>query len=109
MELQNQPKQELPNASLILILGIASIVGCCLSYGFIGLICSIIALILAKSANELYVQNPDYYTESSYKNMITGKTCAKVSLILSIILIVVGIFLVTFVGTAAIFGFFNSL
>lgn len=102
-EREYRPKEELPNASLILILGICSIVGCCLSYGLLGIICAIIALVMAKSANELYMQYPDRYSEASYKNMQTGKTCAMVSLILSIITIVTSIIVIIFFGWAALF------
>ena len=109
MEERNHPQQELPNANVILVLGISSIVGCCLSYGIIGLICSIIALVMAKTANELYQRNPDYYTESSYKNMTAGKTCAICSLALSITMIVTAIVAVCAFGTAVLFGIFGGL
>ena len=107
MEEINYRKEELPNASVILILGISSLVGCCLSYGFIGLICSIIALVMAKNANELYQQNPAKYTEASYKNMTSGKTCATISLIVSIVTIVASILVIIFFGSAMLFGIFN--
>lgn len=107
MEYQNQPQQELPNSNVVLILGISSLIGCCISYGLIGIICSIIALVMAKSANELYVNNPGLYTETSYKNMNTGKTCATISLILSIIVIVSMIILVLVFGAAALMGTFE--
>ena len=107
MEEKNYNQRELPNANVILILGISSIIGCCLSYGFIGLLCSIIALVMARSANELYVRNPDLYTEVSYKNLTNGKICAQISLILSILLILIFFFLLFFIGSAAILGFFN--
>ncbi len=91
-------RQDLPNATIILILGICSLAGCCLSYGIIGIICSIIALIMAKTANKLYESDPNLYTETSYKNMNAGKTCAIISLILSIIVIVLAIIAVISFG-----------
>lgn len=97
---QQPPKQELPNASAVLILGIASLVGCCLSYGVIGIVCAIIALILAKSAQELYGANPSLYTEASYKNMSAGRTCAYISLILSIVMLVATLVAVFVFGVA---------
>ncbi|MDL2322421.1 hypothetical protein LJC52_00350 [Bacteroidales bacterium OttesenSCG-928-A17] len=110
MEERNHPKQELPNANAILILGISSLVGCCFSYGLIGLVCSIIALVMAKSAEDLYQQNPGYYTESSYKNMGTGKTCATISLILSILTVIATIVGLVLFGTAVLSGaFLHSL
>ena len=78
----NVPKIELPNATVVLVLGIVSIVTCC-CYGVVGIICGIISLVLAKSATTLYVSNPEKYTEGSYKNMTAGKICAWVGIILS--------------------------
>ena len=98
----NYRREELPNSTLILILGISSIVGCCFSYGLLGLICAVIALVLAKSANQLYRSDPERYTESSYKNMTTGKTCAIVSLVLSIVLIVFAIIAIIVFGWAVL-------
>ncbi|MCC8146662.1 MAG: hypothetical protein LIO93_09570 [Bacteroidales bacterium] len=95
-------KEELPNATLILILGISSLVGCCFSYGVIGLVCAIIALVLSKNANDLYVSNPERFTESSYKNMQAGKTCAIISLILSIILLLFTMVLIFTLGWAVL-------
>ena len=48
-------KQNLPNSTLILILGILSIIGCC-CYGVIGLILAIITIVLAKKATETYIK-----------------------------------------------------
>ena len=87
----NAPKIDLPNATLILVLGIISIVGCCCSYGLVGIICGIIALVMAKTANNLYLSNPGQYTEGSYKNVNTGKICAWIGLILSILSLIFSI------------------
>ena len=94
------PKIDLPNATLVLVLGIISIVGCC-CYGIVGVICGIIALVMAKSATALYVSDPKKYTESSYKNMNTGKTCAWIGLILSILSMVSSIVFAIIYGVAA--------
>ncbi len=87
----------LPNATVILVLGIISIVGCC-CYGVIGLICGIIALIMANGATKLYNANPALYTESSYKNMNVGKICAIVGLILSVLSLIYMICVIAFIG-----------
>jgi len=50
-------KQQLPNATLILIFGILSIITCC-CYGVIGLILGIVALVLANKATAVYAANP---------------------------------------------------
>ncbi|GHV43283.1 hypothetical protein FACS1894180_1890 [Bacteroidia bacterium] len=82
MENQNFGLQmELPNSKAVMICGILSI-PCC---GLIGVILAIISLVMAKSANELYLNNSADYTESSYKNLKTGKICATIGLILGIL------------------------
>lgn len=86
-EIFNNPKQELPNATAVLVLGIISIVGC-FCYGIVGTICGIIALVMAGKAKALYQSNPDLYTPSSFKNMNAGRICAIVGLSLSALYII---------------------
>jgi len=93
----NAPMIELPNATVVLVLGIISIVGCC-CYGIVGIICAIIALALAKSATDLYIGNPQRFTESSYKNMNAGKICAWIGLILSALYLLLVIFMFASIG-----------
>ena len=97
----NVPKVDLPNATAVLILGIVSIVGCC-CYGIVGLICGIIALVLAKSATTLYNSDPGRYTEGSFKNMNAGKVCAWIGLILSAIYLLFMIFLLAAIGISGL-------
>ncbi|WP_103067946.1 CCC motif membrane protein [Aquimarina sediminis] len=75
-----ETKQQLPNATLVLIFGIVSIVTC-FCYGILGLIFGIVALVLAKNAKELYLQNPELYT--GYENLKAGKICALIGTIMS--------------------------
>ena len=96
----NAPKIELPNATVVLVLGIVSIVGCC-CLGVIGIACAIIALVLAKSATNLYISDPGKFTENSYKNMNAGKVCAWIGLILSVF------FLIRLIWVLATIGFTN--
>jgi hypothetical protein len=96
----NEPQVALPNATVVLVLGIISIVGCCCSYGTVGIICGIIALVLAKSANDLYLSDPQRYTQSSYQNVKTGRTCAWIGLIPSILSLIFMIYLVSIFGFA---------
>ena len=72
-------QQKLPNATLILVFGILSILGCCF-YG-IGIILGIVALVLASKASEVYAENPDGYT--GFQNVKTGKILAIIGIILS--------------------------
>ena len=76
--------QPVPNSTGVLVLGILSIVGCFV-YGIIGLVCGIIALVLANKGNEMYQSNPQSYTPASYSNLKAGKVCAIVGTVLSAI------------------------
>lgn len=82
-------QQPLPGASTVLTMGILSIVGTLVCCGPFGAIFSIIALVKAKSANELYLANPENY--SDYSNIKTGKILAYVGLGLSLIYLVLTI------------------
>ncbi len=97
-----KPQVPLPNGNTVLALGIISIVGCCCSYGVVGIICAIIALVMAKSSEETYRADPSSYTSGSYNNMKTGKTCAWVALILSIISVILTIILIIIYGMSII-------
>ncbi|MDN3585842.1 CCC motif membrane protein [Pedobacter aquatilis] len=76
--------QNLPNSTIVLVLGIASIALCC-CYGILGLIPAIVALVLSKKDKALYAANPSIYTQSSFKNLNAGRVCAIIGLILNII------------------------
>lgn len=97
------PQRPLPNASAVLALGIVSIVGCC-CYGLPGVICAIIALVLYKKDVELYRQNPGLYNTNSYNNLQTGRICAIIGLIPSILYILFMIFILATMG----FGIFTN-
>ncbi|MGJ8593271.1 MAG: CCC motif membrane protein [Aquaticitalea sp.] len=91
--------QKLPNATVILVLGIVSILGCC-CYGIPGLICGIIALVLASKAEKIYRLAPENY--SDYGNVKAGKIMAIIGIILSVITIVYIIWVVSFIGLEAL-------
>jgi hypothetical protein len=59
-------KQNLPNASAVLVLGILSIVFTCL-YG-LGLVLGIIGLVLGNKGRKLYKQNPEMYNGAGNLN-----------------------------------------
>ncbi|WP_299254620.1 CCC motif membrane protein [uncultured Aquimarina sp.] len=88
-------KQTLPNATLILVFGILSIVGCC-CYGILGLIFAIVALVLAKKATAMYTENPELY--EGYNNVKTGKILAIIGLILSAIYLVFVVIMFATIG-----------
>ena len=88
-------KQELPNASLILVFGILSIVGCC-CYGVVGVIFGIITLVMANKAIEIYNADPEMYI--GYQNVKIGRILAIIGLVLS------GLFLLTLIAMLLFFG-----
>ncbi|MFK7814547.1 MAG: CCC motif membrane protein [Maribacter sp.] len=77
-------QQKLPNVTIILVLGIASII-LCWCYGVLGLILSIVALILAASSKKVYLQSPENYID--YGSLKTAKIIAIIGLILNILLV----------------------
>ena len=88
-------KQELPNATLILVFGILSIVGCC-CYGVVGVIFGIITLVMANKAMEIYNADPEMYI--GYQNVKIGRILAIIGLVLS------GLFLLTCIAMLLFFG-----
>lgn len=92
-------KQKLPNGTLILILGIISIITCC-CYGIIGLICGIIAIVLASSATKTYQLNPELYT--GYGNVKAGKIMAIIGIILNVIFVAYLVWIFSMIGWDAI-------
>jgi len=88
-------QQKLPNATLILVFGILSIVTCC-CYGVFGLIFGIIAMILAAKATNVYKENPEMY--SDFGNVKTGKILAIIGIILSVLVILFFVWMVAVLG-----------
>lgn len=107
--MENQPldssmnnQQNLPNSIGVLVLGILSIVFC-FCYGIIGITLGIISLVLANKAIKVYMNAPETYSESSYKNVKAGKICAIVGLCLSSLWIIYIIVIVA-LGLTAVGG-----
>jgi uncharacterized protein MpPF26 len=88
-------KQKLPNANAVLILGILSIPTCC-CWGIVGLILGIVALVLAKKDQALYLENPELY--SNYSNVNTGRILAYIGIALSAIYLIWTIYSLIFIG-----------
>ncbi|MDT0650618.1 CCC motif membrane protein [Autumnicola edwardsiae] len=78
-------REQLPNSTLVLIFGILSIVGCC-CYGVLGAIFGILAIVMAKRAQQVYETDPDLYT--GYQNVKTGKILGIIGLVVSVLYIV---------------------
>lgn len=88
-------QEKLPNATLILVFGIVSIVTCC-CYGVLGLIFGIIAVILANKAKAIYLENPDQY--SGYQNVKIGNILAIIGIVLNLLYMIYVIVLFSKLG-----------
>ncbi|MCM4171308.1 hypothetical protein DHD32_07435 [Arenibacter sp. TNZ] len=92
-------QQKLPNATLILVFGIISIVTCC-CYGIIGLIFGIIGLILANKATNIYALDPTIY--EGYNNVKLGKTLSIIGIVLNILVVIFFIWIISIIGWDAL-------
>jgi len=88
-------QEKLPNATLILVFGIVSIVTCC-CYGVLGLIFGIIAVILANKAKAIYLENPEQY--SGYQNVKIGNILAIIGIVLNLLYMIYVIVLFSKLG-----------
>jgi hypothetical protein len=80
-----QRQEPLPNATLILVFGILSILVCQLL--------GIAAWIMANKSLELYRQNPERYTESSASQVRAGKICGIIGICLIAVFILLWVVL----------------
>ncbi|MCS3870954.1 hypothetical protein J3D55_003870 [Chryseobacterium ginsenosidimutans] len=91
--------QKLPNATVVLVLGIVSIATCC-CYGIIGLIVAIIGLVLAKKDLALYKLNPEEY--SNYGNLNVGRILCIIGIVLNVISLIYYVYAIMSVGVDAL-------
>lgn len=84
-------KQKLPNATISIVLGILSFIGCCCSSGFGGVLFSGIALFLTRKDERKYAENPELY--ENYGQVKTAKIISIIGLVLSLIIVIVYIYL----------------
>lgn len=99
-------QQPLPGASTVLTMGILSIVGTLFCCGPFGAIFSVIGLVKAKTANQLYLQTPENYTD--YSNVKTGKILSYIGLALSLIYLVLFILYFGFIVAMITAGEFSG-
>ncbi|PHX82069.1 MAG: hypothetical protein CK539_06575 [Flavobacteriales bacterium] len=88
-------QQDVPNATLVLVLGICSLVIC----GF-GPILGTIGLVMSGSGKKAYELNPSMYKESSFKNLNAGRICSIIGLCLGVFIWIYYIVVLVFIGTA---------
>ncbi|RXK61614.1 DUF4190 domain-containing protein [Lacibacter luteus] len=96
---QFQQQRPLPNATIVLVLGILSIIACCF-YG-LGIILGIVAIVLAAKDKKLFAAEPELYTASSLKNLNAGRVCAIIGLILSALYLILIIVMIATFGIEA--------
>jgi hypothetical protein len=102
----NPLQQNLPNANIILILGILSIVFCWWHLlSFAGIILAVVTIVLSRKEIALFRSSPGYYSLSSLNNVKTGRTCAIIGLIISIVIfILVSLFLIGLLASLPFMG-----
>jgi M penetrans paralogue family 26 len=89
--------KDLPNGTTTLVLGILSIIVC--------FVCGIIAFVISNKDLALYKATPELYTESSYKNIKIGRTCAIIGIVLQVVGLILYIFLLaTLLSAGTIFN-----
>jgi hypothetical protein len=107
MEQQNLPdtdftggqQQMLPNATLALVMGILSIVGCC-CYGLPGIIFGIVALIIALKSEKVYKQDPENYL--GYGNVKAGKIMGIIGIVLGVLFAAYMLYVISMIGWDAL-------
>ncbi|NHF61217.1 DUF4190 domain-containing protein [Flavobacteriaceae bacterium TP-CH-4] len=87
-------ERQLPNGTLIIVLGIFGYLCCC--FAGLGVIPSGIAFYMATKSEQLYKQNPEGY--DNYSQIKTGKIVAIIALILNVLLIIRIIYVISTVG-----------
>ena len=95
--LDNNPQSKVPNSTVVLVMGILSIVGCCFAYG-LGIIPGIIGLVMASKGMNAYRANPSAYLQSSYSQLNAGRIMSWIGVILC------GLLLLTVIGVISMFG-----
>lgn len=92
-------KQNLPNATVALVLGILSILTC-FCYGIIGVILGIVALLLGIKALKVYKENPEEYKGEG--NAKAGKILGIIGIILGVIYLIFLIYIISKIGMDAL-------
>ncbi len=72
-------QQKLPNATMIIVLGILGYLCCC--FAGLGIIPSAIAFFMARKSESIYKENPEAYDNMS--QIKTGKIVALIALVIN--------------------------
>ena len=87
-------QQKLPNATMIIVLGIMGYLCCC--FAGLGAIPSAIAFFMARKSEKIYAENPEAYDNMS--QIKTGKIVALIALIINALFILRLIYVISTVG-----------
>lgn len=90
-------KQQLPNSTATLVLGICSLVFGCF---FVGFILGIIGLAISGKSKRLYLQSPNNYT--GYRALNAGRIMSIIGVVLGAITILYYIIVVIIIGAASL-------
>ena len=100
--------ENLPNANLILVLGILSIAFCWWHFiSVIGIALGIVTLVLARKEKALYEGAPGRFTAISYNNVKAGRICAIIGLVISLLVFI--FVLLIFLGIMATLPFWGMI
>ena len=94
-------RKDLPNATAALVLGALSLVFCW-CYGIIGLVLGILAVVLASAPRKAYLENPERFTEVSYKNLNAGRICGIIGICIGALILLAVILAVIFAVYASV-------
>ena len=97
-------KQELPNATAVLVLGIISI-PTSFCYGIIGITLGIVTLVLSNRDLKRYRENPEGYT--GIQNLNAGRVCGIIGLSIGSMIFLFAMVYLAIVGTA-LFSVFSA-
>lgn len=89
-----------PNSTAVLVLGICSIFPGCFCLGIVGIVCGIIALVLANKAMVIYNSTPNNFSVASFNNLKAGKVCAIIGVCLSSLLLIFYLIYFLIIGAA---------
>jgi predicted membrane protein len=90
---------KLPNANIVLILGILSVITC-ICYGIFGILFGVIALVLAQKDMKLDRSNDIVYT--NYQTVNIGRVLAIIGIVLGVLFIIMMIWVISIVGMDAL-------
>ncbi|WP_411766864.1 CCC motif membrane protein [Winogradskyella sp. A3E31] len=88
-------KQQIPNGTLVLVMGILSIIGCC-CYGLPGLVFGIVAVVMGNKATKIYMEAPENYT--GFGNVKAGKIMGIIGIVLSVLTVIFFIWYISYFG-----------